>query len=58
MSSLELVDTFARSYNYTHQEVLDLELEFVYTLVWLRTEQAVEAESYKEIQQKLAKLSS
>ena len=56
MTNLELVDTLARTYNYSHQGVLDLELEFVYTLIWLRTEQAVEADQYKDLQQKLAKL--
>ena len=58
MTNLELVDNFARSYNYTHDEVLALELEFVYTLIWLRTEQAAEADDYKEMQRKLSKLDS
>ena len=56
MSNLELVDTFARGYNYSHDQVLELELEFVYTLIWLRTEQEVEADRYKEMQKKFSNL--
>ena len=42
MHNLELVDNLAKSYNYTHEQVLNLELEFTYTLLWLHIEQEVE----------------
>ena len=57
MTNLELVDSFAQKYNYTHEQVLELELEFVYSLIWLSSEQAVEAERYKDLQRKMSKLS-
>ena len=52
MSNLELVDNFSKVYGYKHSEVLDLELEFVYSILWMNAEQQVEADNYKAIQRK------
>lgn len=54
MINLELVDNFAQTYGYTHTQVLNLELEFVYNLLWLHAEQSVEANNYKALKKQLS----
>ena len=51
-SDLILLDTFAKQYNYTHDEVFKMDWEFVYTLQFIHAQQNSIQSRANDIRQK------
>ena len=51
-SDLILLDTFAKQYNYTHEEVFNMDWEFIYTIQFIHAQQNSIQSRANEIRQK------